>query len=528
VNVKKRSAWTVAGFLFVLGVGGGLLAACPGDTIVCSTGLERCGLGCADFRSDERNCGACGVSCQVGSLCQDSQCVCRDGSTTCGGVCVSTASNALHCGGCGIACGPGQVCEQGSCKAGCTLGTSTQCGQSCVDLQRDPGHCGECNRGCPGAQACHAGRCSFDVVLACRTTGQLVGVNAASMAVGPAVPLGAGPEALAVMDGVVLSADSADKRLYQAELPALGTLPEHDALGSGSNHVLVEGRYVYVANALSHSVQIFERTTPDASVGTGLGLTQVQEITFPANATPQAVAKIGSSLFVTLYGGFDQASWSAGQKVVRVDITNLAAPLHAEVFNLSSVDLKSFDGGTALARPQPIIAHQNELYVGLNNFDPGYQPAGPGVVARINPDGGTITPIYLGAECQQVYGLASSGNAVVASCAGKISYDSTFTAVGSEAAGVALIIDNHRAAFWSAACPDGASACRVPAPGRLAAVGNRVFVGDLLGRVFVLDVSSGQLVPRRAFFSDGGTPLRPCPLLPDGGTSNVSDLAGVP
>jgi len=105
---------------FIAGV---ILSACQSSGIVCSAGLSRCGLGCADFKSDSQNCGACGVACQSLQICQDSACQCRPGATRCGSSCVVTSSDPQNCGGCsdggGFSCGATQVCNQGQCADRC-------------------------------------------------------------------------------------------------------------------------------------------------------------------------------------------------------------------------------------------------------------------------------------------------------------------------------------------------------------------------------------------------------------------------
>jgi len=45
------------------------LTGCPDTGIVCRTGTNRCGTGCADYASDRRNCGGCGQACAASQVC---------------------------------------------------------------------------------------------------------------------------------------------------------------------------------------------------------------------------------------------------------------------------------------------------------------------------------------------------------------------------------------------------------------------------------------------------------------------------
>lgn len=53
----------------VMVVGAVALTGCPDTGIVCRTGTNRCGTGCADYASDRRNCGGCGPACAASQVC---------------------------------------------------------------------------------------------------------------------------------------------------------------------------------------------------------------------------------------------------------------------------------------------------------------------------------------------------------------------------------------------------------------------------------------------------------------------------
>ncbi|MBX3200435.1 MAG: hypothetical protein KF894_20020 [Labilithrix sp.] len=110
---------------------GNLACQCPDGLTFCQTGEVR-GLPvgtCVDISSNSSNCGACGVSC--GPITEDrlpkcdyGKCVlgCRDGWADCNGSqfdgCeIDTMSDPRNCGGCGITCDLilGQACVAGTC-----------------------------------------------------------------------------------------------------------------------------------------------------------------------------------------------------------------------------------------------------------------------------------------------------------------------------------------------------------------------------------------------------------------------------
>ncbi|OJY25945.1 MAG: hypothetical protein BGO98_35720 [Myxococcales bacterium 68-20] len=143
--------------------------------------------GCEVRLGSHENCVACGDNCRaIGMDCVFSTdfedvglgCRCPPGQNFCGisttepffGVCADFASNAKNCGGCGLAC-PGVtlrskgVCQYGTCKLECT-GRWADCNgnvdDDCeVDTFSDPQNCGGCGITCDIAagQACAGGRC---------------------------------------------------------------------------------------------------------------------------------------------------------------------------------------------------------------------------------------------------------------------------------------------------------------------------------------------------------------------------------
>lgn len=516
----------------LLAAGLASLTGCPDTGIVCRAGTNRCGTGCADYTSDLRNCGGCGQACAAGQVCASSACVCRAGTTACQGRCVTTASDPSACGACGTACAQGQVCELGQCKASCTLGVSTRCGDACVDTQSDVGHCGGCGLACQGGQRCVSGGCTSDVVVACFSSGQVAGLSASTLQRTPLADLGTAPAALATTRGVLLAADGLDRRLNQADLPA-GTstwreLPSRSiATGAVPNQVLVDGEWLYVVNAQSGTLQVARLGASDGDAG--VPVRTVQEVVFGANTFPQAVARVGTSLWVPLYGGYGASSADAGQRLLEVDVADPSNPRVTAEVSLKAIDLRPFDGGSPAARPFAAVVQRGQLYVALNNLDAdSYLPTGPGLLAKVDPATKALSLIDLGADtCLNPQWLAPMGSGLVVSCGGRALYTGQNFALSSvERAGVVVVdAQDQRVATWAPAAPScgDAGACPLFLPGRFAVKGESIFLGDQnAGRLAVLDFIDGGLVERRGPAQNDAVLV--CPVNPTSGVSNVSDV----
>jgi hypothetical protein len=151
----------------------------------CGVGLRDCGTGCTDLRTNDANCGVCGLACASNESCSMGRCIlsgCPTGEDLCDGICIDTLYDAQNCGGCDVLCGASEWCLDGSCRdcdtssdcpmgffclmGRCTLeGCSTwetECATAlCVDLYTDPDHCGECFNTCP--VRCHRGVCNDEI-----------------------------------------------------------------------------------------------------------------------------------------------------------------------------------------------------------------------------------------------------------------------------------------------------------------------------------------------------------------------------
>lgn len=512
-----------------------LLSACPTTGVVCKPGTVPCGTGCVDPTSDRRHCGGCGLACSTGEDCvrpegaEVAQCVCRAGTTACAGACVVTAYDARHCGACNVACAAGEVCENGACRASCTAGQYARCGDSCIDVSSDVANCGACGAACEQGQQCRAGLCSYEAVAACYWSGQVVGFSPTTGVKGPLSDVGSNPGALAAVGATLLAADGTDRRLYGAVPGAGGAwLQASRAFTTGAvpNQVLVARPHVFVVNAGTATLQVLEEGQAQGAVTvdgvpSALSLGTVGEVSLGTNTFPQGAARVGDVLWVPLYGGYGAEAADAGQALAKVNVATPAQPALVGTVSLKGVDLKAFDGGTPVARPFAIAAHRGALYVALNNLHPDtYAPEGPGLLAKVDPASDAVSVIDLGAaDCLNPQWVASLGERLAVSCAGRVTYSATFAVERVEAAGVLLLdgADAKTATWASAACASLDAGCLPMMPGRLAVQGSRLLVSDQnAGRVVVLETADGGLSEVRG--------VDACPVSATTGVANVSDV----
>ena len=356
--------------------------------------------------------------------CPDTGVLCSEGLSACGESCVDLASERAHCGACGVACAAGQLCAEGACVA---------------------------------APTCEGGACAYDVVATCFNAGQVVGVQAQTGLRGRRTPVGSNPQTVARMQDVLVVVDGLSRKLRQLRLDDFGALPEEDTAGAAPNQLLAADPYLYVLNSSSNTLQVLRRTREPLAApegGTrfpqGLGLEPVGELDLGPNTNPYAMARLGASLWVTLLGNLGEQP-EAGGRVVRVSLEDPARPVkRGEVLLPSGDALRPFPGQSSFSAPAGIAAHAGALYVALGNLELGtFQAAGPGLLARVDPERLTAEVVELGEGCLGAFWVGSVEGRLLASCGGLTTYTQDFQLEAVEGTGLVLL---------------GAEAGGVPAP----------------------------------------------------------------
>jgi len=491
-----------------------------------------------------------------------------DGGSTillCNGSCTDITTDPDNCGGCagsgGSVCGSTQVCAPndaggGSCQANC--GTAVACNGACVTLSTDPNNCGACGNVCAQGYNCHptasgspAGTCLPNVVVSCiSNSSSIVPIFDSPLqpVAGPGVLLvGTVPDGLGILGNGLLVAQVGLLGEYALGNLALDAGPEAPPLGGGPDFLEVDtrfdaGSWVYVVDGNSNTLTILSGPpsatasvlAPDGSLQ-ALGLSIDGGYVFGPNTTPEPYARVGNQIYVPLYGGFPGTE-DAGGTVQLLDLTVPNAPVLLGAYNLNGLPLQTFDGGVSYPRPSQALLHDGFVYVLLNNLDVNYSPAGPSVLAKIDPtqplDGGVGSIASLvtldAGVCLDAVAMAEASGQLLVSCFGAVTYNTTtFATQAVDRSAVLLLdVDDNLLSSWSPQCPDAGPACTPPIAGALSVVNGRAYVGDQSsGRVFVLNISGqGQLSQLVGYGPDGGVPLQPCP----GGISSVSDVLTVP
>jgi hypothetical protein len=375
---------------------------------------------------------------------------------------------------------------------------SLQCGNSCVLLESDKNHCGSCNQACPPNQRCVEGQCrevhceeESHLYAACFLTGQVAALSTCTQSRVAMELVGDKPQALSGMGEVLLCADDGAEQLLRLDAQTLKPVGEAPGIGQTPIHVSVYGSHAYVVNAGSNTLQVLNAQTWQT----------LAELPFGANTSPQAFALVGHHGFVPLYGNLGTGETSAGQRLVRVNLENPAAPFLEGEANFTGLDLQSPD---TFPLPYDVVHHQGALYVALNNLSRTFQ-AGPGVIAKVPAQNLSNTSLlFVGGDCTNVTSLASNGPLLAASCAGD-------WGMTPGAAGVALFADDEVKSWWAA--PSGFS------PGAMAFQGDTLWVANGNGGdVFLLSTEGQTLRLRRGEGGSEGGPIQTCPQGPAGYT----------
>ncbi len=132
---------------------------CSGGTISCTTGAattlckSTSEMYCADLKTSERSCGACGVSLPRGGSCNNGvpKCV-TVGYSPCSGVCVDLQGDEDNCGVCGAKTGELGFCDRGVIECN-KIRFASLCSGQCVALDERE-NCGACGNVCPTGKSC--------------------------------------------------------------------------------------------------------------------------------------------------------------------------------------------------------------------------------------------------------------------------------------------------------------------------------------------------------------------------------------
>ncbi|MCL2012983.1 MAG: hypothetical protein FWG75_09385 [Cystobacterineae bacterium] len=378
---------------------------------------------------------------------------------------------------------------------------AVQCGNHCALLESDVDHCGGCNQACNANQRCVDNQCrevhceeESHLYAACFQTGQVSVLSTCTQSRFHMALVGDRPQAINGMGEVLLVADDGTEQLLRLNPQSLEPIGEAVSIGQTPIHVSADGTHAYVINAGSHTLQVVE----------GGSWQTIAELPFGDNTSPQAFALVGKQGFVPLYGNLVTGETSAGQKLVRINLENPAAPVRAGEVDFSSLSIPHYEGMAPLPLPYDVLHHQGALYVALNNLNAYYMPAGPGLIAKVDPQTLATSLLSLGDTCTNVSSLASNGKLLAASCAGD-------WGMSPGIAGVALII-NEEVKTW-------------PAPPSFSA-GAMAFSGDMLwvanangGDVYVFSTKEGGLHLLRGEGGSEGEAIATCPPGPTGYTT---------
>ena len=451
------------------------LTACSQE-VTCPVGEILCAGQCVDPAVDAANCGACGVTCDARATCQLGGCDCAPGLSACGAACVDLASDPAHCGSCGLACFSA-VCSAATgpaiCSATCGAG-ETDCSGACVHLDRDRFHCGACGTACAAGESCVAGACA-SLQVACFSTNDVRTVAPDLATRGPTRKAGVGPIALAALGADAWAAASISGSLVRLPLDLATASTEYLLGGNDFEYVAAHVGRVLLSNAGGGTIVVVDPATGAVLDEVAVGASAAENVKGIAFATGAG----GDRAYVSLYGDAVSGDPAVGQKVAVLDASGLATcgltggPAHCLVA-LATIDLSGGADAPGLAFPGRSVTVAGTVYVVLANLKLGSygyftDPAGPGKLAVVDPDGGALAFLSLGAGCGNPGGIAVHGTSLWVAC-------------GAFGAGGVVEVD------LSGGSPVVGEVHALP----LAAPGNVAFCGD---RGFVTDQYSGDVYP---------------------------------
>jgi hypothetical protein len=348
------------------------------------------------------------------------------------------------------------------------------------------------------------------------------------------------PDALGFLGTALLYADHDSSKLLEIPVGALGTAGSerlslvNDTTGSkaGATQIKVEisdgGTRIYVMASNVNALRIFGGPSPaqagallDGGAG-ALGLQDLGGAAFDPGSFPEPFGKIGNDVFVPLNGT---------GKVVRVDVSNPAAAVVKDTYDLAPLVAALPGGGTAPdggpfnPSPTQAIARNGFVYVAANVLrffeDFSGSDFGPPLVVRIDPSKvgqAALSAVQgLGGDagtCQNVEWLAAlplgtAGQPMLVSCAGARTYDAFFNVVSVKNTSLLLLnATDQQLASW---IPTPGAAEKPVSVGRAVAQNTTVYVADeTASRLYIVDYGSGVFVERPGFV-DAGVAQPVCP-----------------
>jgi len=160
-NICPENEFCVGGNCACQGPNG--VQLCDDDQICCGDGA-----GCRDLTNDRQHCGACGVACGTGEVCENGTCVCGNATGMAGGGAVCGDTEAC-CGRPTPSCVPADdpICDCGDsdCVPGelcCDVDVGGDLLPLCVLVDGDEEHCGSCGNICAPAETCVNGACECE------------------------------------------------------------------------------------------------------------------------------------------------------------------------------------------------------------------------------------------------------------------------------------------------------------------------------------------------------------------------------
>ncbi|MCL2178512.1 MAG: hypothetical protein FWB81_03745 [Cystobacterineae bacterium] len=545
--MKKWKLWSLCAFLamgMACGENNNSKPCVPGSQNTCASGEECIAKEPGATEGSCANpltvsCEAGGTLCVVaGQTCIDRQCIgeppgeCQgvQNGTACSntGVCygnVCRGPSEIPCGtGSGTLCTvAGQSCYQNGCRAPeeipCGTGDGTLCtvaGQSCYQNscrvpEEIPCGTGDGTLCTVAGQSCTNGRCRASscsqesrIYAACYQTGHVAVLSSETQSRVALERVGDSPQALSGVGEVLLCADDGSQQLLRLDAQSLASVGAPVSTEQTPIYLSVseDGRYVYIVNAGgSGTLQVVNAQTWQTETS----------MSFGAHTWPQALVFVGDYGFVPLYGDLMSGDTAAGQRLVRLNLSNPTSPSFEGEADFSSLDMHAYGARTPIPLPYDVVVHQGFLYVALSNLADDYRPAGPGAIAKVDPHTLETSVLFLGDECTNVVTLVSNGEVLVASCAGDWS---------NSGVGLALIENDVLKEIWPT--PPGAGFV----PGTLAVHCDKLWVanpwrdwrGEWRGEsrwaeVYLFSIQEGGLHLLRGEGGSEGGPIETCPSM---------------